>query len=55
MTTNEIYERQADGSVLLVRTEESTIEFTSVEDQIKSKEEELLKIYEELQALKSAE
>jgi len=50
MATKEIYQRQEDGSVVLIETIE--VESPSIEDQIKSKEEQLLEIYNEIQKLK---
>jgi Mg2+ and Co2+ transporter CorA len=50
MATKEIYQRQEDASVVLIETIE--VETTSIEDQIKSKEEQLLEIYNEIQQLK---
>ena len=50
MPTKEIYQRQEDGSVVLIETIE--VEAPSIEDQIKSKEEQLLEIYNEIQQLK---
>jgi len=46
----ETYERQEDGNVILVKTEQ--IEETPIEEQIKDKEEQLLQMYNELQKLK---
>jgi hypothetical protein len=46
----EVYERQDDGTILLVRVEEYE---TPDIDPIKEKEEELLKLYAELEALKN--
>ena len=50
MPTKEIYQRQEDASVVLIETIE--IETPSIEDQIKSKEQQLLEIYNEIQQLK---
>jgi hypothetical protein len=50
MRTQEIYERQEDGTVILIETIE--VEDTSIEEQIKDKEQQLLDMYNELQALK---
>jgi hypothetical protein len=45
----EIWERQEDGTAILVRVEQHEVPDI---DPIKEKEEELLRIYEELQILK---
>jgi hypothetical protein len=50
MLINKIYQRQEDGSVILI--EEIEIEETPIEEQIKDKEEQLLQMYNELQKLK---
>lgn len=52
MINNEIYERQPDGSVMLIKSELIDVNFKTVEEEIREKEEELLKIYNELQNLK---
>lgn len=50
MPIREIYERQDDGSVILVGTEEYDAPDTT--EIIKSKEQQLLELYEEIQKLK---
>jgi hypothetical protein len=50
LVKNEIYERQEDGTLILVRIEEVEV---PERDPIKEKEEELLKLYAELEALKN--
>jgi len=50
MPIREIYERQEDGSVILVSTEEYDAPDLSLE--IQTKEQQLLDLYEELKQLK---
>ena len=50
---NEIYERQPDGSNVLVHSEVVVIPQEVIDQQVIDKEAELLKIYQELQALKT--
>jgi hypothetical protein len=47
---NEIWERQEDGTLILIRIED--VEVPDV-DPIKEKEEQLLKLYNELEQLKN--
>lgn len=49
---NEIYERQEDGSTILVKSEVVVVPQEVIDQQVKEKEAELLKMYQELQALK---
>ena len=50
---NEIYERQEDGSTILVKSEVIIVPQEVLDQQIKDKEEELLRMYQELKELKT--
>lgn len=53
MTIHQIYKLQEDGSVSLIETIEIQVEEPTQEELIAQKEAELLKMYQELQALKT--
>lgn len=46
----EIYEKQEDGS-FIVRTEEQVVDIPTTEELVAQKQEELIRIYNEIQAL----
>lgn len=49
--TNEVYERQEDGTTILISVEEVEVDILTPEEEIAQKQEELLKVYAELQTL----
>lgn len=49
----EIYERQPDGSTILISIEEIEIDEPTPEELLKEKQDELLKIYNEIQLIQS--
>ena len=50
--TNEIFEKNENGEMVLVHTETVEVEVPSLEEILAEKEAELMKIYAEIQALK---
>lgn len=50
---HETYERQEDGTTILIKSEVVIIPQEVIDQQVIDKEAELLKVYEELQALKN--
>lgn len=51
---NEVFERQPDGSTILVRVEELEIDVLTNEELVEYKQNEILRIYEEIIILKNA-
>jgi hypothetical protein len=51
--TNEIYERQEDGTTILISVEEIEVDIKTPEEEIAEREAELLIMFNELQALKN--
>ena len=51
--TNEVFEKQENGEMILVHSETVEVEVPTQEQIIADKEAELLKMYQELQALKT--
>ena len=52
--TTEIFEKQEDGTMLLIDTYTEEVEIPTQEEIIAEKEAKLLEMYQELEALKSA-
>ena len=50
---NEYYERQEDGTTILVKSEIVTLSKEAIDQQIADKEAKLLEMYAELQELKN--
>lgn len=53
INTNEVFELQPDGSTILVSVEEVEVEVKTTEELLKEKQDELLKVYGELQAIQA--
>lgn len=53
INTNEVFQLQPDGSTILIRVEEVEIDVPDPEDIIKQKQDEILRIYEEILRLKN--
>ena len=49
---NEVYQKAEDGSMILISSEEIEVDIPTNEETIRAKEQELLRIYEEIQRLK---
>jgi len=49
---NEFFERQEDGSTILVRVEETEVDIKTTEEEIAEREAEILRIYQEIQSLR---
>lgn len=52
IVTNEVFQKAEDGSMILISSEEMEVDIPTDEELIHAKELELLRIYEEIQALK---
>lgn len=50
---NETWAKQEDGTTILVSVEEVEVDILTPEEEIAQKEEELLKMYKEIQDLKN--
>ena len=53
INTNEIWELQPDGSSILIKSEEIEVDVKTPEEEIAEKEDELLKMFNQLQELKN--
>jgi hypothetical protein len=53
INTNEVFELQPDGSTILVSVEEVEVNVKTTEELLKEKQDELLKVYGELQAIQA--
>ena len=53
IVTNEVFKKAEDGSMILIFSEEVEIDELTDEELIYAKEQELLSIYEEIQAIKT--
>ena len=51
--TNETWVKQEDGTMLLISSEQVEVDILTPEEEIAQKEEELLKMYKEIQDLKN--
>ena len=51
---NEVFQKAEDGSMILISSEEVEVDVPTDEELIQKKELELLRMYEEIQALKNA-
>jgi len=51
--TNETWEKQEDGTMLLISSEEVEVDILTPEEEIAQREAELLIMFNELQALKN--
>jgi hypothetical protein len=51
--TNETWIKQQNGTMLLVATEQVEIDIKTPEEELYEKEQELIRIYNEVQALKN--
>lgn len=50
---NEVYEKGPDGNMVLVSFEEVEVNIPSPEELLQEKQDELLKVYQELQAIQA--
>ena len=52
IATNEVFKKAEDGSMILISSEIIEYDEPTAEEMIREKEQELLRIYEEIQRLK---
>lgn len=53
INTNEVFKLQPDGSTILISVEEVEVNVKTTEELLKEKQDELLKVYGEIQAIQA--